>query len=208
MNIIEKENGVLIAFGTINTKLRILFFFEAIVSTSFIAMGAIWGISALSQELYGLFIFCIGLIVLGCVLIWRYLTRVFRREKMFVTKDTITLINTSFSGKQQHTYDISAISFLNYMGRGKKTDHPLKGQSFDYLGFETQELVIGEVNTEGNISFSYGGKIVHFGRDVYSWDAEKINEQLVKITNGTLSIGNITIEDGDDNASGSNSNFN
>ena len=194
MKILENANSVLIEFGKLNTKLRILFFFAAVTSLPFITTGIVRGSTTLNNGEYGLLAICIGMILLGCAIIFRYLTRVFQSEKMLITKDTISIINATLLKKQENTYDISGITFLNYMGKGKKTDHPLKGNSFDYLGFETQELVIAEVNNDGNLSFGYNNKIINFGRDVYSWDAEKINEVLAKVTDNKLTIGNLTTD--------------
>ena len=55
-----------------------------------------------------------------------------------------------------------------------KTDHPLKGNSFDYFGFETQEQLIQSLHHKGNLCFVCEEERIYFGRGIYTWDAEKI----------------------------------
>ncbi len=104
------------------------------------------------------------------------------------------MYNSEFSRKHHSVYELNRISDFQYHGKAKKTDHPLKGGVYDYFGFETNELVIAEVHNEGNLSFLYDNKLVNFGREVYSWDAEKLNELFSQITNNQLQIGNLPLD--------------
>ena len=203
MKIIERENDTLVEFGNISTRLKILFVFAAISGLSFIFIPLSYSELIIEDPKghVGLIILSLIFIIVGILVCYRYLKRVLQKESVLISRDSLTIINSAFMRKRERPYEISNIAYLNYMGKAKKTDHPLKGQSFDYLGFETQELVIAEVNNEGNLSFMYGDKLISFGRDVYSWDAEKINTILTKVTEGKLSVGNLPEENNDEDAS-------
>ena len=194
MTITVQGNGTLIKFGNmLNTKIKILFWLSAIGSL-LLCVAYLWfdedfSIEDRSESWY--IIFALVIIVVYFVVFIQYAKRVLRKESMLITRDSIYLRSTILNIKKENVFELSKISEFVYTGKAPKTDHPLKGQSYDYLGFETQELVIAEVHDEGNLSFNYEGKTIHFGRNVYSWDAEKINEILVKVTNGVLIIGNL-----------------
>ncbi len=73
---------------------------------------------------------------------------------------------------------------------GTKTDHPLKGNSFDYFGFETQEQLIQNLHHEGNLYFdTQDGNRIFFAPCVYSWDAEKMVQMMRIYTDGSLKLG-------------------
>ena len=198
MDVLEKDGGTLIKFGNkLNGKIKVLFSFEAFGGLLAMGIGIFLIYVQLSDHVIygsGTYLFLLAIIVIGAIVFWRYFSRISRVERMFVTKDEITITKAVLNKIQETSYEVNKIHDFNYLGKAKKTDHPLKGNSFDYLGFETQELVIAEVNNDGNLSFSYEDKLVSFGRDVYSWDAEKLNDILLKVTEGRLKIGNLPTE--------------
>lgn len=71
------------------------------------------------------------------------------------------------------------------------TKHPLKGDSIDYLGFEARQSVVAVVNPDDNLSLNYQVLYITFGKGIYSWDIESINNVIVDITNGYLFIANM-----------------
>jgi hypothetical protein len=60
--------------------------------------------------------------------------------------------------------------------------HQLAGESFDYLGFETQQQVINEMHGDKRLAFDYKGNTVTFGENVYSWDYDTLKEVLQEAT--------------------------
>ena len=198
MKIVETDNGVQIEFGNkLNNKIKVLFSFEAIGGILAVVFGVFLVLSAMNSHNgngYFDYLFSYAMIIIGAIFFWRYFSRISNKETIFINADTLKIIISSINRKVATEYEISKISDLKYRGKAVKTDHPLKGQSYDYFGFETQELVIAEVHNEGNLSFVYDDKIVCFGRNVYSWDAVEINEILHKITKGHLQIANLPEE--------------
>jgi len=111
---------------------------------------------------------------------YRFLSRVLFKEKVQVSNSGISVIQQTPFYKQVNSYSWHSMGPLHYVGKPTKTDHPLKGNSFDYFGFETQEHLIQSLHHNGNLCFYCNGEEVHFARGVYSWDAEKMI-RLVKL---------------------------
>lgn len=96
-------------------------------------------------------------------------------------------------------YDIERVTNMQFRGKQHPTDHPLKGESFDYFGFQTEQELINTVHDEGNLSFDYDGKTVFFGKSVPSWDAEDLAKTIRELTDNRLYIANLpeNIEESD-----------
>lgn len=105
---------------------------------------------------------------------YRFLVRMFSKEMILLNEYDIVLVRkTIFAARQRH-FSWSGISPLYYIGQVQKTAHPLKGNSFDYFGFDTHEHLIQRLHHEGNLYFYYGGQPIHFARNIYSWHAEEM----------------------------------
>lgn len=102
---------------------------------------------------------------------------------------SLTLVKKTIFAQQVRRYDWRSVGMLHYEGKTPKTDHPLKGKSFDYFGFETQEHLIQSLHHDGNLYFDTLDGRVYFGAGVYSWDAEEM-VQMMKLYNGnSLQLG-------------------
>lgn len=132
----------------------------------------------------------IGASLLYLLAAYRFLARMFLKEKLLIDTHSITIIKRSLFTQDVRRYFWRDIGELHYQGKGVKTDHPLKGKSFDYFGFETQEHLIQSLHHDGNLYFdTVDGTRVSFAPGVYSWDAEKM-VQMIKIYIGpTLKLG-------------------
>jgi hypothetical protein len=196
MKITEKDGELFIDLGNkLNRRVKTLFFFGILSGIPIIYSGLSYSIEFIQIQMYWLAALFIAILIIGILVSYRYCIRILRSESLLITSDTFFLITSVFNRSFKKPYEIDKISELNYNGPAHKTDHPLKGQSFDYLGFDTQEKVIASVNDEGNLSFTYGDKQVYFGRAVYSWDAEEINNAITSFTKGKLKIHNLPDEE-------------
>ena len=177
MNIIRSVGQVIIQFGSAaHRRAKALFIIEAIVAMlgsiaffwfSFEALN-----SAGDYTIFALFTFAFA--VICGIYSFRFLNKVFNKESLVITPNALEIIVTNLFNKKSDSFRIANITHLTYTGYQKYVDHPLKGESMDYLGFQTQQEVINTVQDEGNISFFYEGKTVHFGKGVYSWHVEEI----------------------------------
>jgi hypothetical protein len=75
------------------------------------------------------------------------------------------------------------------MGKDVKTDHPLKGQSFDYFGFDTHEQLVQNLHQEGNLCIYFYHQQVRFGKGVYLWHAEELVQMMKLFAGESLKLG-------------------
>ncbi len=114
---------------------------------------------------------------------YRFISRLYYKEQMLVDAEGITLVYRTPFRRQLAFCPWEEMGPVRYRGMEAKTDHPLKGNSFDYLGFETHENLTRFIHHEGNLHFTFQGKVVPFGRALYSWDAEDLM-RMIKIYSG------------------------
>ncbi len=132
---------------------------------------------------------CIGASVLYMLAAHRFLIRMFFTEQMLLDDHSLTIIKKTLFSQQVARYDWRQIGALHYVGKGAKTDHPLKGKSFDYFGFDTQEHLIQSLHHDGNMYFDTFEGRVYFASGVYSWDAEEIVRMMKLYIGSNLQLG-------------------
>lgn len=120
---------------------------------------------------------------------YRFLARIFFSEQLLVDNLHLTITRKTLFSKQINRYNWYQLGPLHYEGKGKKTDHPLKGNSFDYFGFETQEHLIQSLHHEGNLYFERKEGRVYFAPNLYSWDAEKMIQMIKLYSGDALKLG-------------------
>lgn len=191
MNIVDKGDQLVIDLGNgLRSRVKILFGVYAIGTLIVLVFLVGVGLVSLQGSVFAT-IFCLGIAALYFIATKYFFLKVFGKEQLVLNETTLTLSNGASVWQRSRSFDISGISGLQYTGFQKTTDHPLKGQSFDYIGLETQQQVVNTLHDEGNLSFTYDGKTVHFGKDVYSWTAEELNTAISAFTKGRLTIANL-----------------
>ena len=120
---------------------------------------------------------------------YRFLQRMFIREKIVLSDLGITLVRKTIFANRARSFEWENISPLYYYSGYNKTAHPLKGHSFDYFGFETHEHLVQKLHHEGNLYFNYEGYPVHFARGVYSWHAEDMVYMMKLFAGANLRLG-------------------
>jgi hypothetical protein len=125
-----------------------------------------------------------GSAILYLLAAYRFLARILYREQLLLDNNYLTIVRKTLLSRKINRFEWHNIGMLHYEGKTPKTDHPLKGKSFDYFGFETQEHLIQSLHHEGNMYFDTPTGRVYFAPGVYSWDAEKM-VHMMKIYTGT-----------------------
>ena len=167
------ENHLFIDLGhRLERRVRILFWTELIITCG-MASIILFTAFPLNRQWTHLAT-GVGAAVLYLLAAWRFLSRMAYRESLYLDDTHFTIVQSTFLKKQVQRYLWTEMGHLHYIGKDKKTDHPLKGAHYDYWGFETHEHVIQQLYQEGNLYFKYAGFSVRFGRNVYSWHAEEI----------------------------------
>jgi hypothetical protein len=125
------------------------------------------------------FFICLGLIIAFFIAMVRFGNRAFGSKKMWIDSQYLILTDKTLFGSNSQTFEKSKITKFIFHEKAELTDHPLAGQSMDYLGFQTEQKVINEMYGENRISFDYeDGKTIFFGKDLYSWDYEILKKIL------------------------------
>jgi hypothetical protein len=121
-------------------------------------------------------------IIAFAIAFYRFLNKATESEKLFVNKERLDIINSSILKTNTKSFGISEISNFKFNDKEKYEPHPLKGETFDYLGFQTEQQVIQDLHTEGRISFVYRGKLFRFGKYLASWDFSELEVLLYDLT--------------------------
>jgi hypothetical protein len=117
-----------------------------------------------------------------CIAAYRFINKALMSETLMIDHSNLQLINSGFFSKKIRSYNPLLIRQLFYLERKELTRHPLAGESFDYLGFQTQQQMINELHGDNKVSFDYEGKTVSFGENIYSWDFEEIEKIFKEYT--------------------------
>jgi hypothetical protein len=124
----------------------------------------------------------------------RFVIKIFDDEEITISSDALTIRERKWLIKKSNVYSLQDVHDVCYTGYAKKTDHPLKGNSYDYFGFETREKEISRLHDEGHVNFQYNNKTVRFGSNLCTWDAQRISDVMSEFTNGKLFIQNLPEE--------------
>jgi len=115
----------------------------------------------------------IGIIVFF-IAAYRFANKAVLTEKIFVAENNIEIIKQGLFKITKQQFEKSKISDFRHLAKTPITKHPLAGETFDYLGFQTEQQVINEMYGENRLAFDYDGKTIRFGDNIYSWDFEEI----------------------------------
>lgn len=182
------EDHLLITLGNrVETRIKILFLAELLL-TSGMATVFLFQSLPITQSPSHL-VACIGATLLYLLASYRFLSRIFFKEQLLLTRQYIAIVHRTLFVKHERRYGWAGIGPLHYSGKAAKTDHPLKGKSFDYFGFETHEHFIQTLHHEGNLFFYYDDVRINFARNVYSWDAEEMVHIMKLYAGASLRLG-------------------
>lgn len=183
------DDQVLIELGNrVEPRIKFLFWAEFVLTTGSATICMLNAFPVAGRGYLNLVI-AICAAALYLLASYRLLSRLFSTEKLLLKPDRLEIINRTPFHFKTRTYEWGYMGPLHYVGLEQKTDHPLKGNCYDYFGFETQEKLIHRLHTEGNMYFNYGGFPVRFGKGLYSWHAEGIVNMMKLYVGSALVLG-------------------
>ena len=177
----SKDGKIIILSKAFDTRAKILNIIYFLVFT----VGAIaFGVTAFSAISFSLWfaILAIGIFAAYSLAGYKFINKSLQSEKLIIDKTSLTIIKTGFLSTQKDTYDNTLISNFTHLDKPEITKHPLAGQTFDYLGFQTEQAVINEMHGDNRLAFDYKGKTITFGENLYTWDFEELEVLLNDIT--------------------------
>jgi hypothetical protein len=167
------EEHLLVKLGNrIEPRIRFLFIAEFLLTSGLATIFLVRSLPLSTSVVH--WVTGIASSVIYLLAAYRCFSRIFFKETLLADQHGLTIIRRTPFFQQTTRYSWHNMGAIHYVGKHVKTDHPLKGKSFDYLGFETQEHLIQSLHHKGNLFFCYAGEEVRFARGVYSWDAEKL----------------------------------
>ncbi|PQJ12941.1 hypothetical protein CJD36_004140 [Flavipsychrobacter stenotrophus] len=182
------DNHLLINLGSrINTRMRVLYVFELLFTLG-LASLIIFKSFPIHHH-YFLWINITGASLLYFLAVRRFLLRMFLKESIVLDDQYIAFEKQTIFSKKVRRYDWRLLGPLHYEGHAKKTDHPLKGKTFDYFGFETQEQIIQVLHRNGNLYFETHDGRLYFALGVYSWHAEEMVQMMKMYMGNYLRLG-------------------
>jgi hypothetical protein len=99
-------------------------------------------------------------------------------ERLFIDAKELILMVKGFKTMKRDVFDLTSVTQFRFLDKPVMAPHPLAGQSFDYLGFQTEQHVINEMYGDNRLAFDFDGRVIQFGKNVYSWDYDEILQVL------------------------------
>lgn len=172
----------------VDSRIKIILSVEFAVT---IAMATVFFLRSFQvEQRYISFFLAAGAVVLYLMASYRFLSRIYYQEKIIITQDHFTLIVKTFLSSKRTSYDWKNIGTLHYVGKDFRNMALFGDQeSYDYLNFSKQELLVNDIHHSGNLLFYYKGNGVRFARGIYSWHAEEIVRMIQLYTGSSLKLG-------------------
>ncbi len=182
------KDYMLIDLGNrIEPRIRVLFWAEFLFTLAFASVFMVQAFPIRAHWIHWCTAFGASLLFILAAI--RFISRIYLKEQLILTDSHLTVVQRTFFRREAQRYHWYYIGPLHYLGKDNKTDHPLKGKSFDYFGFETHEHLIQNLHQEGSLCFTYHGHSVRFGKFVYSWHAEEVVRMMKLYMGETLQLG-------------------
>jgi hypothetical protein len=178
----SKSNKIICLSSSFDNRAKVLNFVYFILFTAAGIAFIYLPFSEGGPYVFGMFVF-VG-IVSGIYLFaaYRFINKTLQTEKLIINKDTLTISRIGFFNKKVQTYEISKISNFRHLEKHQISKHQLAGESFDYLGFQTEQQVINEMHGDNRVAFEYDNKTIQFGENIYSWDFEELEIIFSNVT--------------------------
>jgi hypothetical protein len=177
----DYQDGKLVQLSSPYSRTRILDFFYALnffVGT--IGFGYLlltdWNKSIMAS------IIAILAIVGFSIAFYRFINKATEIEKLFVNKQRLDIMVSSLFKVRKRSFLLADISDFKFLEKERYEAHPLKGETFDYLGFQTEQQVIQDLHSEGRASFVCNGRQVRFGKELVSWEFNELEVLLYDLT--------------------------
>lgn len=126
-------------------------------------------------------IFVSLMLVFYLILGYRFINKAVQSEHLLLTPETLTITKKGFLSKAQRSYQTIGILNFRHLDKPQLAPHPLAGQTFDYLGFQTTDKVINEMHGDNRLAFDYKDVEVQFGENMYSWDFEQLQTLFYEV---------------------------
>jgi hypothetical protein len=139
MTVNDFEDGKLVKIGdAFDSRAKTL---NSFYFLGFFIPAALFLSSALTTdgERYGLIFFSLLASVVFFVAAYRFINKALTSEALFINKTKLCLLRKQLFKNERVCYALEEISNFRHLAKPELTPHPLAGNSFDYLGFQTEQ---------------------------------------------------------------------
>jgi hypothetical protein len=130
------------------------------------------------QDIAFLGVLAIGGGLFFIYVITRQLRAAFENESIRVDGKTLTISRRRLFGSTSEHFLLSEPISIHYVGRREYTEHPMTNSVVDFTGLAAGEKYVQTLVDEGTLEIQSEKKVVRFGKDVPSWEADKIIGRL------------------------------
>jgi len=188
--IIETDNYLRIEFiNKMKPIVKFGLFIQGIMIMSFsifFICTIIYTIFEISDFFALLFLIPISFGILYFIAGKSYLKKLTYKEEIIIKDSEFRIIESYLFSEIVKSYNIDEMAYLNYAGQQKFTNHSITNETFDAIGFNTQEKEIQYIISDGTISFFYHGETIRFGINIPTWDAEDIINKINLYTDNKI----------------------
>jgi len=123
------------------------------------------------------------MVLLACIIAqfvgsYRFGRSAMLQEEIFIDAKELILMVKGIGTMKRQVFDLASVTDIRFLDKPVMAPHPLAGESFDYLGFQTEQQVINEMHGDNRLAYDYNGRTVKFGKNIYSWDFDEILQLL------------------------------
>jgi hypothetical protein len=133
------------------------------------------------------FWFMITMSIICLVCFYRFINKALLSERLLVNTKEVVFISKQLFKTRSTFYEKTKILNFRYLEKKVMAPHPLAGKSIDYLGFQTTEVLINQLNGDKQLAFDYEGQNVLFGTDIYEYEFDEIKSAFERYSSRQLS---------------------
>ena len=167
------EHGTLFILSKpFDTRAKILYLAYSIV----FAIGGTFFLDLLLRDYLPIVgtIFLLAFSIARFVASYRFGRSSVLEQHLFIDSNELILMDKAIRIQKRQVFELSSVTHFRFLAKPEMSRHPLAGESFDYLGFQTEQKVINEMYGDNRLVFDYNGTTVKFGKNIYSWDFDEI----------------------------------
>jgi hypothetical protein len=166
-------------------SVKIFVIVQVILCAIFCPLLIIQGFGMLKEIIY------LGLLGIGGGLFFIYIVikqipLAFEREYIILDKRTIAICRQHLFSTTSEHFLLSNIISIEHVGHREYTEHPMNNSVVDFTGLAAGEKLVQAMVDDGTMEITSKDKIVRFGKNIASWDAETIIDEIENKTKHRL----------------------
>ena len=170
---IKNENKSILKFGFGLTA-----FFSFFAVLMFILLGILY----FNNEPFTSIIY-FGIAIFFFVVARNYIANTFYQEYIILNNEKIKIVYKSFGKFRENEFELKKVKYIKFVDSENFTKHPLNSETLDYTGFGVAEKEMQKIISDGNIEIATAEVKLRFGKEIPSWEAERVINEIKKRSN-------------------------